>query len=76
MDSLALDIDLESISDLSVDVAAIRLPGEYIKLVAGETRSAVDPKDIGFIIRREDIHNTRKYVAFAKMLPLSLDVVR
>ena len=47
MDSLALDIDLESISDLSVDVAAIRLPGEYIKLVAGETRSAVDPKDIG-----------------------------
>ena len=76
MDSLALGNDLEGVRDLSVDVVASRLPGEYIKLVAGQTHSAVDPKDIGFLIRREDIHNTRKYVEFAKMLPLSLDVVR
>ena len=76
MDSLALEIDLESVKDLSLDVAASRLPGEYIKLVTGLTPSAVDPKDLGFLIRREDIHNTRRYVAFAKMLPLSLDVVR
>ncbi|NMZ96581.1 alpha-xenorhabdolysin family binary toxin subunit A [Pseudomonas lundensis] len=76
MDSLALGNDLEGVRDLSVDVVASRLPGEYIKLVAGLTPSAVDPKEIGFLIRREDIHNTRKYVEFAKMLPLSLDVVR
>lgn len=80
MDSLALEIDLEidleSVKDLSLDVAASRLPGEYIKLVTGLTPSAVDPKDLGFLIQREDIHNTRRYVAFAKMLPLSLDVVR
>ena len=76
MDSLALGSDLEGVRDLSVDVVASRLPGEYIKLVAGLTPSAVDPKEIGFLIRREDIHNTRKYVEFAKMLPLSLDVVR
>ena len=76
MDSLALGNDLEGVRDLSVDVVASRLPGEYIKFVAGQTHSAVDPKDIGFLIRREDIHNTRKYVEFAKMLPLSLDVVR
>ncbi|WP_047278963.1 alpha-xenorhabdolysin family binary toxin subunit A [Pseudomonas lundensis] len=76
MDSLALGNDLEGVRDLSVDVVASRLPGEYIKFVAGQTHSAVDPKNIGFLIRREDIHNTRKYVEFAKMLPLSLDVVR
>lgn len=76
MDGLALEIDLKSVKDLNLDVAASRLPGEYIKLVAGLTPSAVDPKDLGFLIRREDIHNTRRYVAFAKMLPLSLDVVR
>ena len=43
MDSLALEIDLESVKDLSLDVAASRLPGEYIKLVTGLTPSAVDP---------------------------------
>lgn len=76
MKNLAADVEEGEIENLSVYAGASRLPEEYIKLVAGQTPSAIDPKDMGFLIRREDIRNTRRYVEFAKLLPLSLEVVK
>lgn len=58
------------IEELTVLEAATRMPSEYIKVLSGETATAVSKKEIGFIMRRSDIHSVRTYVKHANSLPV------
>lgn len=62
--------DSQLIEELTVLEAATRMPSEYIKVLSGETVTAVSKKEIGFIMRRSDIHSVRTYVKHANSLPV------
>lgn len=76
MNNLKREGDSESIENLSVHGAASYLPEQYLKLMSGATPSGVDKKELGFLIRRGDIANTRQYVRHVQTLPTSLKAVR
>ena len=76
MNNLRVEGDAESIENLSAHDAASYLPEQYLKLMSGVTPSGVDKKELGFLIRRGDIANTRQYVRHVQTLPTSLKAVR
>ena len=67
--------DGRRIEDLTVLEAAIHIPSQYIKVLAGEKASAVSKKNIGFIMQRSDIHSVRTYVKHANSLPVDYDKI-
>ena len=74
--SLSIKGNAERIENLSVHDAASYMPEQYLKLMSGATPSGVDQKELGFLIRRGDIANTRQYVRHVQILPTSLQGVR
>ena len=50
--------------------AAISLPSQYIQMLAGKREAAVSKDELGFIIRRSDIHSVRAYVRESRSLPV------
>lgn len=67
--------DSQLIEELTVLEAATRMPSEYIKVLSGETATAVSKKEIGFIMRRSDIHSVRTYVKHANSLPVERSLI-
>ena len=59
-----------SLEKLNALEAAINIPSQYIQILAGEKNVAVSKDDLGFIIRRSDIHSVRAYVRESRMLPV------
>ena len=76
MSTLKLSSQAESIENLSVHVAASYMPEQYLKVMSGVAPSGIDKKELGFLIRRGDIANTRQYVRYAQALPTRLQAVR
>lgn len=62
--------DAESIDEMTSLEAAISWPSKYIEVLAGAEGDVVPKKELGFIIRRSDIHSVRAYVRAAKLLPV------
>ena len=62
--------EARSLEDMSALEAAIFLPSQYIQLLAGEKSAAVSRSELGFIIRRSDIHSVRAYVRESRALPV------
>lgn len=76
MNTLKVGSQAESIENLSVHVAASYMPEQYLKVMSGVAPSGIDKKELGFLIRRGDIANTRQYVRYAQALPTRLQAVR
>ncbi|MFK7606277.1 MULTISPECIES: alpha-xenorhabdolysin family binary toxin subunit A [unclassified Pseudomonas] len=76
VNTLRVEGDAESIESLSVREAASYMPEQYLKVMSGATPSGVDKKELGFLIRRGDIANTRQYVRHVQILPTRLEDVR
>lgn len=76
MNILKIQGGAERIESLSVHEAASYMPEQYLKVMSGATPSGVDEKELGFLIRRGDIANTRQYVRHVQTLPTSLKAVR
>ena len=76
MNTLKIGSQAESIENLSVHVAASYMPEQYLKVMSGVAPSGIDKKELGFLIRRGDIANTRQYVRYAQALPTRLQAVR
>lgn len=55
--------------------AAVIVPSQYIQVLSGDQASAVPKKEMGFILRRSDIHCVRTYVREAKLLPVDIKVI-
>lgn len=62
--------DVSSVEYISTLDMAIHLPSNYIQMLAGEKSTAVSKDELGFIIRRSDIHSVRAYVRESRTLPL------
>ena len=55
------------LSEMTALEAAVIVPSQYIQVLSGDQASAVPKKEMGFIIRRSDIHSIRTYVREAKL---------
>lgn len=76
MNTLTIQSEAGSIESLSVHEAASYMPEQYLKVMSGATLSGIDKKELGFLIRRGDIANTRQYVRHVQVLPTRLQDVR
>lgn len=76
MNTLTIQSETGSIESLSVHEAASYMPEQYLKVMSGATLSGIDKKELGFLIRRGDIANTRQYVRHVQVLPTRLQDVR
>lgn len=66
---------LKNIFHMTPLEAATHIPMEYMRLLSGETETAVEPKDMAFIIRRSDVHSIRSYVKASLALPVKFEQV-
>lgn len=64
-----------SLEKMSALQAAINIPAQYIQILAGEKNIAVSKDDLGFIIRRSDIHSVRAYVRESRTLPVDYNKI-
>ena len=55
--------------------AAVLLPSQYIQVLAGKSDAAVSKDELGFIIRRSDIHSVRAYVRESRALPVDYNKI-
>lgn len=76
MNTLTIQSEAGSIESLSVHEAASYMPEQYLKVMSGATLSGIDKKELGFLIRRGDIANTRQYVRHVQVLPTRLQDMR
>ncbi|MDY7571232.1 alpha-xenorhabdolysin family binary toxin subunit A [Pseudomonas sp. CCC4.1] len=67
--------EARSLEKMSALEAAIYLPSHYIQMLAGEKDSAVSKEELGFIIRRSDIHSVRAYVSESRKLPVDYNKI-
>lgn len=65
----------KDVSDMTPLEAATHIPMEYMRLLSGEMSTAVDPKDMAFILRRSDVHSIRSYVKSSLELPVKFEQV-
>lgn len=63
------------LNEMTALEAAVIVPSQYIQVLSGDQASAVPKKEMGFILRRSDIHSIRTYVREAKLLPVDIKVV-
>ena len=63
------------LSEMTALEAAVIVPSQYIQMLSGDQASAVSKEEMGFIIRRSDIHSVRTYVRKAKLLPVDIQAI-
>ncbi|WP_314919155.1 alpha-xenorhabdolysin family binary toxin subunit A [Pseudomonas helleri] len=63
------------LNEMTALEAAVIVPSQYIQVLSGDQASAVPKQEMGFILRRSDIHSIRTYVREAKLLPVDIKVV-
>ena len=67
--------DARPLEEMTSLEAAIYLPSQYIQVLAGEKNAAVSKDELGFIIRRSDIHSVRAYVRESRTLPVDYNKI-
>ena len=67
--------DARPLEEMTSLDAAIYLPSQYIQVLAGEKNAAVSKDELGFIIRRSDIHSVRAYVRESRALPVDYNKI-
>ena len=67
--------EARSLEEMTALEAAVYLPSQYIKVLAGKSDVAVSKDDLGFIIRRSDIHSVRAYVRESRTLPVDYNKI-